>query len=71
MNSRPLVQVSRLKDQLMVQVMPGVDDPVKTLMQVAVACVQAAEGQLEKERNPTIQAAPPGMRVPRVEGRRS
>ena len=72
MNNRmvPLVQVSRMKDQLMVQVMPGVDDPTKTLMQVAVACVQAAESQLETERKdkppePAILRPLPGMRVPR------
>ena len=64
----PLVQASLLpaSGRIHVQVMPGVADPVKTLMQVASACAQAAQQQLDAERSkPSIEVAPPGMRVPR------
>ena len=64
----PLVQASLIpaRGQIKIQVMPGVTDPVLCLMQVASACVNAAQGKLTEERTkPIIERAPPGMRVPR------
>ena len=65
-SSVPLVQASRLPNgYVMIQVMPGVTDPVVTLMQVAEACAKGAQQQLAEERKPSIAVAPLGMRVPR------
>jgi len=60
-NSQPLVQASLVNGYIRIQVMPGVADPAQALMDVSEACAQAAQGM----RKPTIQVAPPGMRVPR------
>ena len=66
-SSIPLVQASLIpmNGQIVIQVMPGVNDPVRCLMQVASACAQAAQDQLETERKPSIIVPPPGLRVPR------
>ena len=60
-NNIPLVQASRVGGYIRIQIMPGVTNPAETLMEVSEACAQAAQGM----RKPTIQVAPPGMRVPR------
>jgi len=60
-NNKPLVQASLVNGYIRIQVMPGVTNPAATLMEVADACAQAAQGM----RKPTIQVAPPGMRVAR------